>query len=214
MTDIFMTKHRHPPGPSRTADAVLAAATRVFRRDGALTARIESVCAEAGLPLEEIETLYPSTEDMLSAILARDFTGFREQLGLLLSSEGLAWLSHLDDKEGGMWLADNPDASFDRFLMQVEFDIGTANLITLFKHPDWRHDLLAAETGLIRQVGEQLSQGQREGWIAHDVDCAGTAFMLYTLFVGLLTTRDMDIPTDHQALARAIARLCRTLIPA
>lgn len=38
--------------------------------------------------------------------------------------------------------------------------------------------------------------------------------MLYSLFVGLLTTRDMDIPTDHQALARAIARLCRTLIPA
>lgn len=210
-----MQMHRQPPlGASRTGDAVLAAATRVFRRDGALTARIETVCAEAGLPLEEVEALYPSTEDMLSAILARDFAGFRQQLGLLLSSEGLGWLSHMDEQEGGMWLAENPDASFDRFLMQAEFDIGTSNLITLFKHPDWRHDLLAAETGLIRQVGEQLAQGQREGWIAHDIDCAGTAFMLYSLFVGLLTTREMDIPTDPQALARAIGRLCRTLMPA
>ncbi len=37
--------------------------------------------------------------------------------------------------------------------------------------------------------------------------------MLYSLFVGLLTTRDMEISTDPQALARAIARLCRTLMP-
>ncbi len=209
-----MPTPRQNSGLPRPEDAVLAAASRVFRRHGALAVGIEMVCEETGLSPDEVKALYPTTKDMLSAILARDFAGFREQLGLLISREGLAWLGHLDGKEGGLWLAEAPDAGFDRFLMQAEFDIGTSNLLILFNHPDWRHDLLTAETALIHQVSDLLHQGQNEGWIAKDVNCAGTAFMLYTLFVGLVTTRDMAIPADHPSLAVAIARFCRTLMPA
>ena len=165
------------------------------------------------MPVVKVEALYPTTSTVLNAILARDFDCFHEQTKLLLSHDGLSWLCHLDSKEGHLWLEQTTNTSFDHFLMQVEFDLGTANMLALFNHADWRPLLLSAETKLIAQIEAQLQQGLHEGWIAKNVNCSGTALLLYSLFVGLLTVRDMGIPVDRNALADAVARLCRSLMP-
>ena len=192
---------------------IFTAATRAFRKHGVLKTKLDEISAEAELPVAEVAALYPSSEDILTEILALDANRFSEHINLLISRDGLAWLAHIDDSEAGIWLEHPESSAFDRFLIHPDFDLGTSNLMSLSSHPDWRAEFIAAETEIIHQVADQLSLGKREGWICADISCTGTASLLYVLFSGLYMTREMDIPFDGRSFAEAIARFCRTLTP-
>ncbi|MEV0977910.1 helix-turn-helix domain-containing protein [Streptomyces sp. NPDC049915] len=55
----------------RTRDALVAAARRIFERDGYLDARIVDIAAEAGVATGSFYTHFASKEDVFAAVLAR-----------------------------------------------------------------------------------------------------------------------------------------------
>lgn len=73
------TEQRAHPQPAgtrtrrgmRTRDALVAAARRIFERDGYLDARIVDIAAEAGVATGSFYTHFASKEDVFAAVLAR-----------------------------------------------------------------------------------------------------------------------------------------------
>lgn len=181
-----------------TREALLAAATTVFRRDG-LDASLDAVCAEAGYTRGAFYVHFRDRDALLSAVIERLISAL---IDTLLGPEGS------DD--------DFP-VLVQRFLATVAgggYTISPEGGLRPYQLLDAcaRSATVRAQYQRLIESGEArlataIARAQARGQLRADTDPAQMARVLMGLVLGMQTLMDLGMPFDLPTLAGAVLQL-------
>jgi hypothetical protein len=138
-------------------------------------------------------------EDIIGAILEKERERDSEDIRRLVSREGL------------QRLADMQGDDFAQLMAPSSFELGLDTWLELHRHPKYRDRIHQEDAELRRQLGDSLREGQEEGWLRPELNVEGTVNVLFALFMGLLSDRQLNPTLNMGATAQAVSsyvRLC------
>lgn len=183
--------------PHDRAEAILAAATRVFARSGYHQARVRDIAHEAGVAEGTLYRYFPGKEDMLVSLfragMRRYLTNLEAELaGAEDAPTALARLAgcHLGHLEA------HPD-----FARVTQIELREA-------HPGLREAVNAAIAPYLERIEGIVQQGQAQGHFAPDVDPRVARDVVFGSLDACVTTWVMARhPYALGALSPQVARL-------
>jgi len=176
---------------------ILEAAGGIFRQKGFHATRTEEICLAAKLSPGSVFRYFKGMEEIIGAILEKEFERNREDIRRLVSREGLHWLAEMQGQD------------FARLMAPSAFELGLDTWVELYRHPKYRDRMSQEDKDLRRQLGESLRQGQEEGWLRPDLSVDGTVNLLFALFMGLQSDHQLNPHLDLGATAEALSSYIR-----
>lgn len=181
-----------------TRDALLRAATELFRQDG-LDASLDAVCARAGYTRGAFYVHFRDRDDLLSAVIARIV---HELIDTLLGAEGsdedfLVLVRRFLDTVAGGHYPISPEGGLRPYqLLDACARSGTVRL---------QYTRLI-EAGMAR-LAAAVARAQARGELRADVPAGEVARLLMGLVLGMQTLMDLAMPLDLPAMARLLLAL-------
>lgn len=148
------TAEAHAATREERREAILAAAARVFARQGLAGAKVADIAAEAGMSLGLLYRYYDGKDQLFAAIARKAMEGSAEIARAALAGEGTAW---------------ERLAAFVGAMLPYQFEQPECSLVVLHAltsaavPPDVRADVLAANAAMFVAICDLLARGQAEG---------------------------------------------------
>lgn len=194
-TSTDRTARPRDAAKQETRDALLRAATELFRRDG-LDASLDAICAGAGYTRGAFYVHFRDRDDLLSAVIERIV---HELIDTLLGTEGsnddfpVLVRRFLDTVAGGHYPISR-DGSLRPY--QLLDACARSESVRL------QYQRLI-ETGMAR-LAAAVQLAQARGELRADVAAAEVARLLMGLVLGMQTLMDLLMPLDLPAMAQAL----------
>lgn len=174
---------------ARTREALLAAASEVFREVGVDGSSLDAICARAGFTRGALYVHFPSREALVEAVV-----------------EGIV----------GRWTARvvvSADAGGDleRSILGFARDLeGTDELRLVLEAahrvPAVRARFLGLAEAVKGLLAQQVRAAQAEGRARSDVDPEGTASMLMALALGMVALAEVGVPGEALGVAEVVRK--------
>ena len=181
---------------------ILDAALHCFRESGFRGASISDICKVAGMSPGHLYHYFPSKEAIVAAIAAEDRAA---------AAGVLDWLQGQDDLVEGILRTLDGTTDLGRFYLDgaLAFDI----YAEAYRNAAIRQIVQENFEALQDRLAELVRGAQRQGKVAPDLDVAGLAMTITTLFEGLAVASMSASQQRAAAMARALptafARLLR-----